>query len=154
MRPAELEFAAWACSYHVCCTQYALISPFYTRFRTADEWDDEFNRGEELRAAGAVALVNAGLGEVLDLFSSADTAQSLPLPLPAPVAELTTASNDTAAARVGVCERKTKETSIRARVCIDGSGDSSISTGIGFLDHMFSALAKHGKFDIELQCEV
>ncbi|KAJ1434169.1 imidazoleglycerol-phosphate dehydratase [Ochromonadaceae sp. CCMP2298] len=55
--------------------------------------------------------------------------------------------------RVGTVEKSTKETSITATVCLDGTGKSSVSTGLGFLDHMFSQLAKHGRFDISLNCE-
>ncbi len=49
--------------------------------------------------------------------------------------------------------RKTKETDIRAKICLDGKGKSKISTGIPFLDHMLEALSKHGLFDIELQAK-
>lgn len=57
-----------------------------------------------------------------------------------------------AAARVGACERKTKETAIAARVNLDGTGEAEVRTGIGFLDHMLSAFAKHGHFDVVLTC--
>lgn len=50
-------------------------------------------------------------------------------------------------------ERRTKETSIFARVDLDGSGRAELSTGLGFLDHMISQLAKHGRFDIILRCQ-
>lgn len=46
--------------------------------------------------------------------------------------------------------RTTRETDIRVRLNIDGTGRSKVRTGIAFLDHMVSALAKHGRFDIEL----
>ena len=46
----------------------------------------------------------------------------------------------------------TKETSISASVDLDGTGTADVATGIGFLDHMISALAKHSRFDIVLQC--
>ena len=49
--------------------------------------------------------------------------------------------------------RKTKETDIKATVKLDGKGKSRVSTGIPFLDHMLSALAKHGLFDIELKAK-
>jgi imidazoleglycerol-phosphate dehydratase len=44
--------------------------------------------------------------------------------------------------------RKTKETEIEISLCIDGSGKSEISTGIGFFDHMLEAFARHGLFDL------
>ena len=48
--------------------------------------------------------------------------------------------------------RKTKETDIRIRLDLDGSGESRISTGIPFLDHMLELFARHGLFDLELKC--
>jgi len=50
-------------------------------------------------------------------------------------------------------ERKTKETQILLKLCIDGSGESSVSTGIGFFDHMLAAFAKHGLFDLSLSAK-
>lgn len=49
-------------------------------------------------------------------------------------------------------ERKTRETEIRARLDLDGSGAAEVSTGIGFFDHMLDALARHGMFDLSVQC--
>ena len=48
--------------------------------------------------------------------------------------------------------RKTKETDITLELEIYGSGNSDISTGIGFFDHMLNALAKHSLMDIKLHC--
>jgi len=55
--------------------------------------------------------------------------------------------------RSGFEKRETKETSIEARVVLDGTGKADIATGIGFLDHMLSALAKHSRFDIFVRCK-
>jgi len=46
--------------------------------------------------------------------------------------------------------RETKETSIKVELNIDGKGQSEITTGIRFFDHMLSQLAQHGIFDIKL----
>lgn len=48
--------------------------------------------------------------------------------------------------------RKTAETDIQLSINIDGSGTSRIESGCGFLDHMLTLFAKHGKFDIALKC--
>jgi len=50
-------------------------------------------------------------------------------------------------------ERKTSETAVRAVLNLDGTGEASVSTGIGFLDHMLTALARHSRMDLELSCE-
>ena len=50
-------------------------------------------------------------------------------------------------------QRKTKETDISLEIEIYGSGNSDIDTGIGFFDHMLTALAKHSLMDIKLHCK-
>ncbi|HYU42126.1 MAG TPA: imidazoleglycerol-phosphate dehydratase HisB [Vicinamibacteria bacterium] len=56
-------------------------------------------------------------------------------------------------ARQGRVERKTRETDISLVLDLDGSGRAKVSTGIGFFDHMLTALAKHGHFDLDLRCK-
>lgn len=56
-------------------------------------------------------------------------------------------------ARRAEVSRKTGETAITVALELDGTGRSEIATGIGFLDHMLTALAKHGRFDLTLECE-
>jgi imidazoleglycerol-phosphate dehydratase len=55
--------------------------------------------------------------------------------------------------RSGSIERKTRETDIRLSLGLDGSGRSRVRTGIGFLDHMLTALATHGRFDLDVRCK-
>lgn len=49
-------------------------------------------------------------------------------------------------------ERTTSETSIRGVLDLDGTGVAVVESGLGFLDHMLTAWAKHGRFDLELTC--
>ena len=48
--------------------------------------------------------------------------------------------------------RKTKETDVRVRLNLDGSGKSRISIGLPFLEHMLELFAKHGLFDLDVKC--
>ena len=48
--------------------------------------------------------------------------------------------------------RKTAETDITLSLCLDGTGASDIQTGCGFLDHMLTLFAKHGRFDLNVCC--
>ena len=55
--------------------------------------------------------------------------------------------------RIATIKRVTKETDIELTLNLDGSGKTSIDTGIGFFDHMINGFARHGLFDIELKCK-
>ncbi|MGN0577310.1 MAG: imidazoleglycerol-phosphate dehydratase HisB [Ruminiclostridium sp.] len=55
--------------------------------------------------------------------------------------------------RTAEIARKTKETDIKIKLNIDGSGVHDIDTGIGFFDHMLTALCVHGGFDLEISCK-
>ena len=48
--------------------------------------------------------------------------------------------------------RKTLETDIRGTLALDGTGRAQVDTGIGFLDHLLTALARHARLDLELRC--
>jgi imidazoleglycerol-phosphate dehydratase len=49
--------------------------------------------------------------------------------------------------------RKTKETDVRVELNLDGSGQSSVSIGLPFLEHMLELFAKHGLFDLQITCK-
>ena len=87
-----------------------------------------------LLQAGAEQVLVPGLAQILDL-------------LPLPELENRIVSQ----IREGRSCRKTSETSIVVHLLLDGTGKSNVKTGIGFLDHMWTAWAKHGRFDLELQ---
>ena len=54
-------------------------------------------------------------------------------------------------ARTATVTRQTGETTIKIRLNLDGTGQAEISTGLGFLDHMLYALARHARFDLAVQ---
>ncbi|MAR78307.1 MAG: imidazoleglycerol-phosphate dehydratase [Gammaproteobacteria bacterium] len=55
--------------------------------------------------------------------------------------------------RIAKIERKTKETQINAQLNLDGSGESSLSADLPFLEHMLEQVARHGMFDIQLKAK-
>ena len=55
--------------------------------------------------------------------------------------------------RTAEISRKTAETDIRLSLDLDGSGKSEIDSGVGFLDHMLTLFAKHGRFDLKVFCK-
>jgi imidazoleglycerol-phosphate dehydratase len=55
--------------------------------------------------------------------------------------------------RIATVSRKTAETDISISLAIDGTGDSKVSTGVAFFDHMLSLFAKHGLFDLTIRAK-
>ena len=55
--------------------------------------------------------------------------------------------------RTSTKERCTKETNIKVALDLDGGGKADIDTGVGFFDHMLTALAVHARFDLEVKCK-
>ena len=54
--------------------------------------------------------------------------------------------------RTAEVNRKTAETDISLILNLDGAGESKVKTGCGFLDHMLTLFAKHGRFDLQVRC--
>ncbi len=54
--------------------------------------------------------------------------------------------------RVGTVQRETAETNVELSVNLDGTGQSTIQTGVGFFDHMLEQVARHGKLDLTVCC--
>ena len=54
--------------------------------------------------------------------------------------------------RTATINRKTAETDIELSLCLDGTGQAEINSGLGFLDHMLTLFACHGRFDLRLRC--
>lgn len=55
--------------------------------------------------------------------------------------------------RTANIERRTRETHVVAELCLDGEGVAEISTGIGFLDHLWESWSKHSRFNLQLRCK-
>ena len=62
-----------------------------------------------------------------------------------------TAKDAAAPGRTATVARKTKETEIRIRLDLDGSGQYSIATGVPFFDHMLESFGRHALFDLEIE---
>jgi imidazoleglycerol-phosphate dehydratase len=56
-------------------------------------------------------------------------------------------------ARIAAVQRDTKETKIKVRVNLDGTGTARLQTGIGFFDHMLDQIARHGLIDLEIHAD-
>ena len=81
-----------------------------------------------------------------DLLGAANVSSNLLQPVPPrPLGDTTM--------RTATIKRRTKETKIRAAVNLDGTGEYTVSTGIGFLDHMLEQLSRHSLIDLEVEAK-
>ena len=55
--------------------------------------------------------------------------------------------------RTAAVTRETAETTIEVTLDVDGDGDATVDTGVGFFDHMLTAFARHGLFDLTVRCD-
>ncbi|WP_254840034.1 imidazoleglycerol-phosphate dehydratase HisB [Natronomonas marina] len=55
--------------------------------------------------------------------------------------------------RTAAVTRETAETDVEVTLSLDGDGDSTVDTGVGFFDHMLESLARHGLFDLTVRCD-
>eukprot|EP00611_Tribonema_gayanum_P011300 TRINITY_DN214_c0_g2_i2.p1 TRINITY_DN214_c0_g2~~TRINITY_DN214_c0_g2_i2.p1 ORF type:complete len:453 (-),score=122.07 TRINITY_DN214_c0_g2_i2:242-1600(-) len=99
---------------------------------------------ESMRQAGAIDIIEPGCAALLDLVPPRQDSEA-----PGTKRQRT----ETNGARVASISRKTNETKISVDINLDGTGKASINTGLGFLDHMLHAMAKHGRLDLTLKCE-
>jgi len=102
-----------------------------------------------LTDAGADRILNAGVAEMLDICLS-DSISSYPAVVSTSKIQ---AAPKSMSSRSATFSRKTNETNITVSVEIDGVGNADVETGIGFLDHMLSALAKHSRCNFVVKCK-
>jgi imidazoleglycerol-phosphate dehydratase len=55
--------------------------------------------------------------------------------------------------RTAAVTRETAETDVEVTLALDGDGDATVDTGVGFFDHMLTAFARHGLFDLTVRCD-
>lgn len=70
-----------------------------------------------------------------------------------PTSDTPAALNTTISPRTARVSRDTAETKITVSVNLDGTGQATLSTGIGFFDHMLDQIARHGLIDLDIQCQ-
>ena len=105
------------------------------------------NRGDLIRLGKSLAKATA---------TETDVVQSVVMPAeyaPADEAPVTERSPELAGKFSSTTNRETKETNIAIELDLYGTGQIEISTGIGFLDHMLTALAFHSGMDLKLKCD-
>jgi imidazoleglycerol-phosphate dehydratase len=92
-------------------------------------------------------------GQQIERKGVAVAQRDLTLSAKAQAGEAQAAEPHLSAPRTGAVKRATKETDIEVAVDLDGTGQSDISTGIGFFDHMLELLARHSRIDIRVRAE-
>jgi imidazoleglycerol-phosphate dehydratase len=106
--------------------------------------------GPHLYAAGAKTVLRPGLAELLDWVPPASATANGG----GEKKRKASAPAESGSRRAATVTRVTKETSISVELDLDGDGNRvEIDSGIGFLDHMLTALGKHARFDLNLKCE-
>ena len=95
---------------------------------------------QAMMADGASGVLLPGLAELLEIVPPLSVSNS-------------SSSSSNSTKRYGEVKRETKETKIHVTIDLDGEGSANVDTGVGFLDHMLTALAKHGRFTLNLKCK-
>jgi imidazoleglycerol-phosphate dehydratase len=75
------------------------------------------------------------------------------LPVAVPAAGMSDETEGAAGDREAAVTRETAETDVEVVLALDGDGEATVDTGVGFFDHMLTALATHGLFDLTVRCD-
>ena len=117
------------------------------RIGTTGQQVGHLEAGRRKLTQGWMERLAVGLGcGPADLLGAANVSSNLLQPVPPRPSGETTM-------RTATIERRTKETQIRAAVNLDGTGEYTVSTGIGFLDHMLEQLSRHSLIDLEVEAK-
>eukprot|EP00752_Nemacystus_decipiens_P005173 g4694.t1 len=104
---------------------------------------------------GASEVLEPGFAQMLDIVPPLAVAGQCARGLGPVAAGSSTGAKDEEekVVRRAAISRKTNETAITVDICLDGTGKAEVDTGLGFLDHMLHAMAKHGHLDLKLTCK-
>ncbi|CAM9232705.1 unnamed protein product [Ectocarpus sp. 12 AP-2014] len=103
--------------------------------------------------AGASNVLEPGFAQLLDIVPASLAAQQTPRGLAGSGVAGSEEKRDATGVRRAEISRKTNETAITVDISLDGTGKAEVDTGLGFLDHMLHAMAKHGHLDLKLTCK-
>ncbi|CAM9249461.1 unnamed protein product [Pylaiella littoralis] len=106
--------------------------------------------------AGASVVLEPGFAQLLDVvppLAAAAAAAAAAADQPPRILAVAGEQKEEAGVRRAVISRKTNETAITVDISLDGTGKAEVDTGLGFLDHMLHAMAKHGHLDLKLTCK-
>lgn len=111
-----------------------------------------------LLQAGASSVLPPGLAHLLDAVHGCAEPAGVPpqghsAAKAGAAASAASAVPTAAAHRIGTSSRETKETNITVTIDLDGDGVAKVDTGIGYLNHMLGALAKHGRMDLTVSAK-
>ncbi|CAN0150924.1 unnamed protein product [Ectocarpus sp. 4 AP-2014] len=103
--------------------------------------------------AGASNVLEPGFAQLLDIVPAPLAAHQTPRGFAGSGVAGSEEKRDATGVRRAEISRKTNETAITVDISLDGTGKAEVDTGLGFLDHMLHAMAKHGHLDLKLTCK-
>ncbi len=119
------------------------LADHWVRITCPETWD------QLKRLQQALGLHSTSLGNAFAPTKELSTSDESPVELQPTICD---PKSSAAASRTARVERTTKETTIELSVALDGQGLVDISTGLGFFDHMMTALGHHARFNLQLNC--
>uniref|UniRef100_I2CQQ1 Imidazoleglycerol-phosphate dehydratase n=1 Tax=Nannochloropsis gaditana (strain CCMP526) TaxID=1093141 RepID=I2CQQ1_NANGC len=125
-----------------------------TLIRTGGDTNGGHGIGSHLVAAGAKTVLRPGLAELLNWVPTMSSGADSMVVGAGKRRKASGGCGVPGPTRAATVSRKTKETAISASIDLDGDGNNvEVHSGIGFLDHMLTALGKHARFHLRLSCQ-